>query len=167
MKRRNEIGIIATWFGELPNYFSAWLKSAEANKSIDFIVISDCDVESESSNIITIKSTLQNEVRKYEEKLKRRIKIDNAYKFCDCRLFFGLLYEDMLSEYDFWGYCDIDLVFGDIRSFVTDTVLEKYDRIYTYGHLCLYRNNTLMKNVYKMPGMIYSLDEIFLGEAKT
>ena len=87
--------------------------------------------------------------------------------FLTCRLFFGILYEDILKKYDFWGYCDIDLVFGDIRKFVTDELLSHYDRIYTYGHLCLYRNNEMMRHIYDLKGGIYSLDEIFIGKAKT
>lgn len=161
------IGIIVTWFGKLPDYFAAWQKSAESNQTIDFIIISDQKINSDSSNIRYIKSTLSNEVGAYEKKLKRKVCINNAYKFCDCRLFFGLLYEDVLKQYDFWGYCDIDLVFGDIRKFISDEILTNYDRIYTYGHLCLYRNNDMMKHIYDLEGGIYSLDEIFVGKAKT
>ncbi len=161
------IGIIATWFGGLPDYFNAWMKSAAANKDIDFIIISDQEIGGSSQNIRCVRTTLSAEVKKYETILNRKIRIEDAYKFCDCRLFFGLLYEEELSKYDFWGYCDIDLVFGDIRKFVTDEVLQSYDRVYTYGHLCLYRNNDRMKHIYDLKGGIYSLDEIFIGKAKT
>jgi len=29
----------------------------------------------------------------------------------------------------FWGYCDIDLIFGNIRAFMTDELLNEYDII--------------------------------------
>ena len=168
MENKNyRIGIIVTWFGMLPSYFKAWLKSAEYNNSIDFIIISDQEVNSESDNIIAYQSTLENEISKYQKILNRKINIRNAYKFCDCRLFFGLLYADELNKYDFWGYCDIDLVFGDIRKFITNDVLDRYERIYQYGHLCLYKNNYKMNHIYDLPGGIYSLKEIFECSAKT
>ncbi len=162
-----KIGVIVTWFGNLPSYFPAWLKSAEANSSIDFIVISDQDVVSDKSNILIHKTTLSSEIKKYQKVLGRRVAIQDAYKFCDCRLFFGVLYAELLQNYDFWGYCDIDLIFGNIRNFVTDDVLKQNDRIYMYGHLCLYRNNEQMNHIYDLTGGIYSLDEIFEGKAKT
>ena len=31
--------------------------------------------------------------------------------------------------YDFWGHCDMDLIWGDIRNFITEDVLSKYDKI--------------------------------------
>lgn len=164
---QNRIGVIVTWFGELPTYFQAWLKSAEYNSTIDFIIISDQDVFSDKTNIITHKTTLSEEIGKYRKQLNRKIVIDEAYKFCDCRLFFGQLYADLLEKYDFWGYCDIDLIFGDIRKFVTGEVLKQYDRIYMYGHLCLYRNCDDMNHIYDKKGGIYSPDEIFEGKAKT
>ncbi|NBI86379.1 hypothetical protein D3Z47_09245 [Lachnospiraceae bacterium] len=166
-KERYQIGIIVVWFGKLPSYFYAWLKSAEYNKTIDFIIFSDQEVVSDSNNIFIYRTTLQNEVNKFSKKLGRPIYINNSYKFCDCRLFFGILYEDYLKGYDFWGYCDIDLVFGNLRDFLTDEILEKYERIYPYGHLCLYRNNKKMNYIYKLPGSIYSLKEIFENPAKT
>lgn len=162
-----KIAIIVTWFGKLPSYFPAWLKSAESNNTIDFLIFCDQDISSDKDNIITYKTTLQDEVLRYEKILNRKISISNAYKFCDCRLFFGLFYEQFIKDYDFWGYCDIDLVFGDIRNFVTDEILSTYDRIYEYGHLCLYRNNYKMNHIYDLNGGIYTLDEIFEGRAKT
>jgi hypothetical protein len=164
---KKTIAVIVSWFGPLPPYFPGWLKSAEANETIDFHMVTDQEIVCEKNNIIVHPTTLEKEIKKYSSILKRNITIDNAYKFCDCRLFFGILYRDMLRDYDFWGYCDIDLMFGDIRAFVTDEVLERYDRIYPYGHLCLYRNNEKMNHLYDLPGGIYSYWEIFAGKAKT
>ncbi|MCI8635369.1 MAG: hypothetical protein HFJ05_07190 [Eubacterium sp.] len=162
-----KIAVIATWFGKLPSYFYMWLKSAEQNKMIDFLIFSDQEINSHSENIYYYKTTMKEELQRYSIKINRTISIDDAYKFCDCRLFFGLFYEDFLKKYDFWGYCDIDLAFGDIRKFITNEVLDIYDRIYQYGHLSLYRNNDKMKYIFELPGSIYSLDEVFEGKAKT
>lgn len=161
-----KIGIVVTWFGNLPPYFPAWLKSAEYNNSIDFLFFSDQQFESQAANIKIHYTTLESSIRYFEKKLGRKIYIKNSYKFCDCRAFFGILYEDYLKEYDFWGYCDIDLVFGNIRKFLTDERLEQYDRFYQYGHLSVFRNVEYINNLYLLPGSIYSLDEVFKGKAK-
>lgn len=162
-----KIAIIVTWFGALPKYFQAWMESAEHNETIDFLIFSDQEINSHAKNINVFKTTMQDEFQRYSKKIDQPISINNAYKFCDCRLFFGLFYEEFLTGYDFWGYCDIDLMFGDIRKFVTDDVLDNYERIYQYGHLSLYKNNEKMKNLYKLQGGIYSLQEILCSKAKT
>lgn len=82
-----KIAIIVTWFGDLPKYFSAWLKSAEHNDSIDFFLFSDQEIVSDKENIIIVKTSMSNEIERYERKLNRKIEINNAYKLCDCRLF--------------------------------------------------------------------------------
>lgn len=161
------IGIIATWFGKIPSYYRVWEKSVSYNTTIDFYFITDQDVTTDVSNLVVIKTSLQEEIEKYAKIIGKEISICNAYKFCDCRLFFGLFYKEIYAKYDFWGYCDIDLAFGDIRSFVSEDALEKYDRIYQYGHLCIYRNTEKMCNLYDLPGGIYTYSEIFEGKAKT
>lgn len=39
------------------------------------------------------------------------------------------MFQEYIKDYDFWGHCDADLIFGDIRKFVTDDILNKYDRL--------------------------------------
>ena len=166
MYQRYRIAIFMTWFGPLPDYFPYWLRSAEMNSSIDFICICDQLIESNAENIKVIRTDMQTEIRHYEKILQRKIRITAPYKFCDCRAFFGILYSELLNGYDFWGYCDIDLVFGDIRKFVTDEVLSCNDRIYEFGHLSLYRNDEKTLQLYQLDGSIYTMDEVFESSAK-
>lgn len=162
-----KIGVIVTWFGNLPDYFPAWLVSAEYNKDIDFLIFCDHEVKSDSKNIKCFQMTMRETLEMFGKKLNKKIEIENSYKFCDCRAFFGITYADYLKEYDFWGYCDIDLMFGDIRSFLTDEKLDKYDRFYQYGHLSIFRNTDRINHLYDMPGGIYSYQEILCGHVKT
>jgi hypothetical protein len=48
--------------------------------------------------------------------------------------------KEELSGYDFWGHCDIDLVWGNIRKFYTDEVLGQYEKVGFNGHSNLYKN---------------------------
>jgi len=65
-----------------------------------------------------------------------------------------VIFEDWLKDYDFWGYGDLDLIYGNIRKFCNDQVLQEYDIIsgrkkYLTGHFALYRNNETVNNLYK------------------
>jgi hypothetical protein len=166
MHLKYKIAVIVTWFGKLPSYFPAWLRSAEMNSNIDFFLFFDQDISSEAPNIHFIKTSMEKEIERIALATGEKIEITNSYKFCDLRCFFGLAYQNYLLDYDFWAYCDIDLVFGNIRSFLTDEVLENFDRCYEWGHLSVFRNNDKMNYLYNLPGGIYSKNEIFRGKAK-
>lgn len=75
--------------------------------------------------------------------------IPQSYKLCDFRVAYGEIFSTLLIGYDFWGHCDNDLIFGDIREFITDDILEKNDRILSRGHFSLYRNTPGVNAVYK------------------
>lgn len=162
----NSIAIIVTWFGKLPCYFPIWLRSAEYNKDIDFFIFSDQYIETKAANIFFYKTTLKYEIRRMYRAIGKRITIDNAYKFCDLRPFFGLGYHSFIKNYQWWGYCDIDMVFGNLSHFITDRMLSRYERIYNYGHLSLFKNNDRINNMIFMRGGIYTLSEILRGKAK-
>ena len=68
-------------------------------------------------------------------------------KYATTKPAYGAIFEDYLIGVDFWGHCDLDIVFGDIRSFITDEMLEEYDVItakkeFLAGHFTLYNNRT-------------------------
>ena len=69
------------------------------------------------------------------------IVLDRPYKICDYRPAFAYILSDYVKGYDFWGWGDIDVVYGDIRHFVTDEVLSRYKMISGFGHFTLYRND--------------------------
>ena len=77
------------------------------------------------------------------------------YKLCDFKVAYGEIFSDWLREYDFWGYCDNDLVFGNIRKFITDEILETHDRILARGHFSLYRNSKNVNEMYKKASPSY------------
>lgn len=160
------IAVIVAWFGPLPAFFPAWLRSAEMNPDVDFFLFFDQEVKSEAENIHIISTTLEAEVQRAEKALGESVTIKNAYKFCDLRPFFGLVYEDFLKGYDFWGYCDIDLVFGQIRKFLTDDVLGRFERFYEWGHFSLLRNCEWINHIYDLPGCLYTRDETLRKAAK-
>lgn len=134
------IALIVPYFGKLPNYFSFWEKTALANDNVDFFLFTDDRSAVSKGNIHVRYCTFGDFTDAIQKVLDFKISIRKPYKLCDCRPVYGLAFSNLLQGYDFWGYCDIDLVFGDIRKFVTDDILEKSDRVYNNGHLSLYRN---------------------------
>ena len=96
--------------------------------------------------------TFDNFVEKLQSRFEFMIKCDYPYKLCDYRPMYGSAFSSLTQGYDFWGYCDIDLVFGNIRTFLSDDLLDKYDRVLVNGHFSLYRNCPKMNELYLSDG---------------
>ncbi|MBM3818250.1 MAG: hypothetical protein FJW14_04400 [Acidimicrobiia bacterium] len=45
-------------------------------------------------------------------------------KVCDLKPAYGLIFEDDLRGFDFWAHSDLDVVWGHVRGFMTDSLLE-------------------------------------------
>ena len=134
------IAIIGVYFGRLPNYFNLWMQSCASNPSIDFKLITDAQVQNPPANLDVIPMTLAEMKVLAERKLNMKLCLETPYKCCDYKPVYGLIFEDYLTSYDFWGHCDLDLVFGDLRGFFDRYHLEQYDKFLPLGHLSLFRN---------------------------
>lgn len=160
------IAVITIWFGTLPEYFRGWLLSVSHNPSIQFIFLTDCAGEAFEipENMMWIETTPEHLRARFSSVLNRKVSFQSPMKFCGLKPIYGLAFSDLLNGYDFWGYCDIDLAFGDIRKFVTQHVLENYDRVYTRGHFNLYRNSDKINHLFELKGSIYSIEDVATGE---
>ena len=86
----------------------------------------------------------------FKKRVKSKLSMDylglpGTGKVWDFRCALGLLYQDEIKGYDFWGHTDFDCVYGDVDSFVTDKFLSELDVhsnhiSYVNGCWSLYRN---------------------------
>ena len=134
------IVIIFPHFGVLPPQYKMWRASAIYNADIDFLFFTDCDVEP-AKNILVHKMSFDQFREMVQNKFDFPIVLDRPYKICDYRPGFAYILSDYVKDYDFWGWGDLDVVYGDIRHFITDEVLSHYNMFSGYGHFTLYRNN--------------------------
>ncbi|MBP5772759.1 MAG: hypothetical protein J6W35_01680 [Eubacterium sp.] len=148
----SKIILINCYFGKFPEDFDCFLKSCEKNNTVDFLFFTD-DTRSDLPNNVKIINTSFEALKEaIQSKFEFEITLNSPYKLCDYKPAYGCIFEEYINGYDYWGYCDIDMVFGDIRSFLTEEVLETYDKIYQFGHLTLYKNNTVNNRVFMDEG---------------
>lgn len=138
MKR---IVLINCYYGIFPDYFPLFLRSCQENSTIDFLIFTDNQYNELPKNVKFIKSTFEDIRNIIQSKFKFKITLDQPYKLCDYKPSYGYVFEEYIRKYDFWGYCDLDLIFGDLRKYLTEERLENYDKLYQLGHLTLYKNN--------------------------
>lgn len=145
---KHKISLLTGWYGPWPWYMPYFLQSCLYNPSIDFIIITDNDegLEDVPPNVKLVYKTLKEIKTTASQKLGIRASIDYPYKLCDFKPAYGFISPELIGGYDFWGHGDLDVVYGDIRNFMTPEILENYDIIssrhdYITGTFCLFRNN--------------------------
>ncbi len=167
----SSIALVTVWMGSFPDYFGPWLISAAGNPSIDFYIFTNAvDWPEVPSNVHLVEMSLEEVKIRIQKYFDFDICLDKPYKLCDYKPSYGEVFSDYLSDYDFWGYCDIDLVWGNIRKFVTEDMLAKYERIFGRGHLTIMKNTTKVNSYYrtlKWPGTldyrkVYTSPEVYV-----
>ena len=148
MKINNTIALITCYIGKLPWYFNYFIHSCSFNATIDFYIITD-DVDFSGAippNVYMVYKDLDAINQVFSQRLNIKTNIRNGYKLCDFKPAYGLIFADLLKGYAFWGHCDIDIIFGDIREFITDDLLSNFELIsvrhdWLSGCFLLYKNS--------------------------
>lgn len=154
--------LINCYFGVMPNYFELWLQSCEANPQVDFILITDAKISTYiPKNIKIIHTTFDKLVRKIDTKFRFKISITSPYKLTDFKPAYGYIFYDLIAPYDYWGYCDLDLIFGNIMKFIEKPMQQGFDKIYRLGHLTIYKNTEKMRKLFSQKGGMFSYREVF------
>ena len=160
-----KIAVIGVYFGEFPEHMRLWLRSCSYNQKIDYLIFTDQELFDLPDNVKTVKMHLEDFSRLASRKLKiKNINMKRAYKCCDFKPVYGVIFEDYVKGYDFWGHCDFDLVFGDILSNIDKYAWRKDDKILPLGHLSFYRNIDEVNERYKLESATANYEEIFTSD---
>lgn len=149
------ICLISVFFGPFPWYFKYFLHTCKNNPSVQFLIFSDENEEDFEfpENIKLIKISPEQFNALGSKKLGFLIKITNPYKICDLKPAYGLFFEDYLEEFDFWGHIDLDIIWGDIRFFITEDILINNELVcvrhdFLTGYFLLFKNSQKMKYLF-------------------
>ena len=88
---------------------------------------------------------------KHVSKNKRKCICPTPYKICDYRPAFGTIFSEYLHNSKYWGFCDLDMLFGNLDKYLSDPIADKYDAIYNHGHLTLMRNIPEVNKAFMLP----------------
>ncbi len=179
-RKDKKIIMLMPYFGKWPVWMDLYIESCKLNPTINWLFFTDCGLpKNRAKNVKYVHmnldefNTLASSKLNIPVNIKKPITIKNSYKLCHFKPAYGLIFEDYLNGYDFWGHGDIDVIYGNIRKFVTNKIL-KFDVISFHshmisGHFTLYRNRPRMNKKFtkiknwqnKMMGTSYkNLDEV-------
>ena len=145
--------LLVLHFGSWPEWLPFFLETCRWNSTVDWLLITDCETPAGlPANVRVHRDSLAGIRQRTAEKLGFDVPIDFAYKLCDLRLAFAQIFDDLTAGYDFIGWSDLDVVYGNLRHVLSRDALAN-DVITFYqehlsGHLTLVRNSPAMRELY-------------------
>lgn len=145
---------LVPYFGKLPSYFELFAKTCGKNSDYNWIIFTD-DTSNYNvpNNVEIIRMKFTELKQNIQSKFDFEIALDRPYKLCDYKPAYGYIFEEYINDYKFWGHCDLDTLMGNLNDFITDEMLENYDKLFCLGHFILYKNthenNRLFMSKYK------------------
>ena len=148
-----KVAQIIPYFGRWPEWMELYLYSCGKNPMVDFIFYTDCPLPKRTyPNTLFQTCTREEYYRMVSDRLQVDFRPQEAYKLTDLKPFLGKVHEEELRDYEFWGFGDLDLVYGDLGMLVNESNLTRYDVLTTHayrvaGHFTLLRNTAYYRNL--------------------
>lgn len=159
--KENKCALIICWFGNLPEYFPVFLKTCASNDDFDFLLFTDCEIRIELPHNVKYIPYHFEELKQAIENIGiHRPSLQKPYRVCDFRPMFGEIFVEQLKMYQFWGYCDVDVIFGKLNQFITREMLESYEAIFNGGHFTLIKNENKLNELYKKRGALFNYNTV-------
>jgi hypothetical protein len=147
MKR---ICLVIPYFGKLPTMFPLWLNSCRHNDTVNWSIFTDDrSGYNYPPNVRVCYTTFEQMKSRIQALYDFDISLGSPYKLCEYKPAYGEIFREELEGFDFWGYSDVDLIFGNFRKFITEEILSAHDKVLTRGHLTLFRNDAEINAIYK------------------
>ena len=141
---------ILPYFGHFPATFPYWLAGCARNPQFTWLIYTDDHTPYDYPANVKIHYCTFAELREhFETQLGFATALTRPYKLCDFRPLYGYLFNKSLQGYTHWGYCDTDLLLGDLGRFLTPQLLTEREKISVLGHLSLVQNRPELNTLFQ------------------
>jgi hypothetical protein len=141
------ITLLFPYFGKWPEWFPFYLASAAANAGVKFVFFSDCGNPRVPlpANCTLYPMNLGEFNELYLREFPGHRVVEDPYKICDIRPAFGVIFRNFVRSSLFWGWGDLDVIYGDLLKYLRVSVgsLDRVEAISFYeqhmsGNLSLF-----------------------------
>ena len=105
------VAMILPWYGAKPWYWPLFEASAR-RIGMDVIVVAEKGFRVKERNFRVVEMSLDEVRRRAEKVLGTGVNLTRGYKLCDLRPMYGVVFADILEDYDYWAYGDCDVIYG-------------------------------------------------------
>jgi hypothetical protein len=166
MKAQNSLCFIIPFFAKpklfqnnsrFPRYFDYFIETFARNTTIDLQVLTNLPFAQykKYNNIVFHELSFLHLTQSLSKAANATLNPLRFYpaKICDFKPAFGSIFADYLQGYEFWGYCDVDMVIGNLSQFFTEENMQEYDLVTASkgnpGYMTVYRNCEKMNTLFR------------------
>jgi hypothetical protein len=157
------ICLILSFLGRWPSYVDLYLHSIRHNPDVDWLFV--CDQAPPDAalppNVRVLLTTKSQLAQRIADAVQTPVNFTVPHKLCDFRPAFGVIFRDELRGYDVWGHCDNDVVFGQVRRFITKGILDSYGKVLIHGYMAFYRNSDVANSYYRLTTPTLRYQDVF------
>ncbi len=141
-----KVKLFSVWAGERPEWYVRFALQMKRYKLVDWEILPP-DGVAVPYHVQWLTSTVS-------KALGTPCRKGGRYATCDLRPFLGDVFKDKLVGYDWWGWCDLDIRFGDLDNMLPNLLTDDCDVVnfkahYLSGCFVLLRNIPLTRELYK------------------
>jgi Family of unknown function (DUF6625) len=157
--------LLMPYFGSWPEWIDAYFETCRWNRAIDYIFFTDCGLPKNPlpSNVSLVAMTLSQFNELYAARFPCKRRVENPYKLCDLRPAYGVIFAEYVVDHQFFGWGDIDVVYGDVAGYLTAAMLSadiiSFSRKHISGHLTLARTSCADRLVASFPNWPHRVDD--------
>ena len=150
-----DTGMVLVWFGPWRPWIELTLHSFARNRRFDLHVVSpEAPPAYQAPNIHYHRWDHAEISRRLSRVTDSNYDLARPYKLCDFKVAYAHVFPDLLGGYRHWGWCDEDIIWGDLDRFFPASLLEAHDVIATCracitGQLTLVRNAPAINALYR------------------
>lgn len=153
------LALIIPYFGKFNSYFPLFLKTCRCNPRTDWIIFTDDKTDFDyPENVHVYYMTFENMKEFIQSGFDFKVSISKPYKLCDYKVAYGYIFYEYIKEYEYWGYCDTDVIWGDLDGFLDKKLKLDYDKLFPLGHLSIYKNSEKLRTLFRST---YICNEIY------
>jgi len=147
--------MLIPYFGRWPEWIELFIESCKWNPSVRWRLYTDCgEPQNKAANVAYVHLSFDDYKALVRERLGIEFDPPAPYKLCDLKPCLAYIHERDVAGFPFFGYGDIDVVYGNIRNFYTDEVLARSNVLSTHperlsGHFAVLRNTRVFRRAFE------------------
>lgn len=145
-----KIAFILPYFGKFDKLFPLWLISCKWNSHIDWLIFTDDETKYDyPANVKVHCMNFAYLQKKIQSLYDFPIALDSPYRLCNFKPAYGEIFEEYLKGYNAWGFCDNDMIYGQILSNLPSNLYGNY-KVGKFGHLSFIPNTYKSNRLYRV-----------------
>ena len=147
--------LLIPYFGRWPEWIDLFVETCKWNPGVRWRLYTDCgEAENKAGNVDYVHLSFDDYKALVRERLSIAFDPPAPYKLCDLRPCLAYIHEQDVAGFPFFGYGDLDVVYGNIGNFYTEGVLAHSDVLSTHperlsGHFAVLRNTPALRRAFE------------------